>query len=40
MQLVGEKCLISLCLIRPLAETKTLDSWDIKCTVNGGGSTG
>ncbi|CAH8364267.1 unnamed protein product [Eruca vesicaria subsp. sativa] len=27
-------------LLRPLAETKTLGSWDIKCTVNGGGTTG
>lgn len=27
-------------LLCPLAETKTLDSWDIKCTVSGGGSTG
>lgn len=27
-------------LLLPLAKTKTLGSWDIKCTVNGGGSTG
>ncbi|VVB05025.1 unnamed protein product [Arabis nemorensis] len=27
-------------LLRPLAETKTLGSWDIKCTVKGGGTTG
>lgn len=27
-------------LLRPLAETKTLGSWDINCTVNGGGTTG
>ncbi|KAL0847501.1 hypothetical protein Bca101_020747 [Brassica carinata] len=26
-------------LLRPLAETKTSGSWDIKCIVNGGGST-
>ncbi|CAB62002.1 30S ribosomal protein S9-like [Arabidopsis thaliana] len=27
-------------LLRPLAETKTLGRWDIKCTVKGGGTTG
>jgi len=27
-------------LLRPLAETKTLGSWNIKCTVKGGGTTG
>ncbi|CAG7869716.1 unnamed protein product [Brassica rapa] len=27
-------------LLRPLAETKTLGSWDINCTVTGGGTTG
>ncbi|CAN8254855.1 unnamed protein product [Cochlearia groenlandica] len=27
-------------LLRPLAETKTLGSWDINCTVKGGGTTG
>ncbi|XP_010515253.1 PREDICTED: uncharacterized protein LOC104791136 [Camelina sativa] len=27
-------------LLRPLAETKTLGRWDVKCTVKGGGTTG